>query len=52
VGLPSDLYDRDYFLSDRCEGLGQYERGGLSPLKRAQVTLLSPGPGKRVLDAG
>ena len=52
MGLPSNLYDREYFLSDLCEGLGQFEEGGLSPIKRVQVEMLDPQPGTRVLDAG
>lgn len=50
--LPSEIYDRAYFLSDRCEGLSQYRQGGLSAIKRTQVDLLAPGPNMRVLDAG
>jgi ubiquinone/menaquinone biosynthesis C-methylase UbiE len=53
VPLPSELYDREYFLSDRCEGYGVFEASrGVSWLKGRQVALLGPGPGVRVLDAG
>lgn len=51
--LSSHIYDRDYFLSDRCEGFDRFREGhGLSPIKAAQVRALSPRPGLRVLDAG
>lgn len=51
--LPSHIYDRDYFLSDRCEGWDQFRSGvGLSALKTAQVRALGPRPGLRMLDAG
>jgi ubiquinone/menaquinone biosynthesis C-methylase UbiE len=53
VPLDSSIYDRDYFLSERCEGWETFrERGGLSPLKGNLVRMLDPGPGTRVLDAG
>src|SRR5207248_5220142 len=52
MALPSDLYDSAYFLSDCCEGFGEYESGVLSPLKARQVEILAPAPGVRVLDAG
>ena len=51
--LPPDIYDREYFLSDKCEGWDRFREGhGLSPIKRRQVAALGPGPGVRVLDAG
>ena len=51
--LPSDLYDRDYFLSDKCEGWDRFrESRGLSAIKERQVRALGPAPGLRVLDAG
>jgi ubiquinone/menaquinone biosynthesis C-methylase UbiE len=53
VPLPSELYDREYFLSDRCEGFAEYADGRrLSRVKRRQVALLGPRSGVRVLDAG
>jgi ubiquinone/menaquinone biosynthesis C-methylase UbiE len=53
VAIPSDLYDREYFLSDRCEGYERYRDGlGLSPLKDKLVGLLAPHAGLRILDAG
>ena len=51
--LPSEIYDRDYFLSDRCEGFDRFaEDRGLSPLKRRELELLEVAPGQAVLDAG
>lgn len=53
MALPSELYDREYFLSDRCEGYDRFRDGrGLSPLKKKLVGLIDPGPGTTVLDAG
>jgi ubiquinone/menaquinone biosynthesis C-methylase UbiE len=53
VPLPPELYDREYFLSDRCEGYREFEaRRGVSKVKSRQVALLGPGPGVSVLDAG
>jgi ubiquinone/menaquinone biosynthesis C-methylase UbiE len=53
VPLDSTIYDRDYFLSDLCEGFNEFDHGrGLSPLKERLVARLDPGPGDRVLDAG
>ena len=51
--LPPDIYDREYFLSDRCEGADEFNFDkGLSKIKARQVRHLAPGPGVRVLDAG
>lgn len=51
--IPSDVYDRDYFLSDRCEGYDRFQQGGgLSDLKLKLVELTAPRPGERILDAG
>jgi SAM-dependent methyltransferase len=51
--LPSELYDREYFLSDKCEGYELFRATrGLSPLKGREVDLLDVGPGLDVLDAG
>jgi ubiquinone/menaquinone biosynthesis C-methylase UbiE len=51
--LPPELYDRTYFLSDRCEGYEAFEaRRGVSRIKGRQVALLAPEPGVRILDAG
>lgn len=51
--LPPEIYDREYFLSDTCEGADEFHDGkGLSKIKARQVAHLRPGPGVRVLDAG
>ena len=51
--LPPDIYDREYFLSEKCEGADEFHAGkGLSKLKARQVEYLRPAPGVRVLDAG
>jgi ubiquinone/menaquinone biosynthesis C-methylase UbiE len=48
-----DVYDREYFLSNTCEGADEFHDGrGLSPLKTRQVAHLAPRPGMRVLDVG
>ncbi len=48
-----DVYDREYFLSNTCEGADEFHAGrGLSPLKARQVAHLAPAPGRRVLDLG
>jgi len=53
MALPSHSYDREYFLSDKCEGWDRFrEDRGLSPIKRRLAAALAPGPGVRVLDAG
>lgn len=51
--IPAHVYDREYFLSNTCEGADEFHAGrGLSALKRRQVGHLAPGPGRRVLDLG
>ena len=51
--LPPDIYDREYFLSDKCEGADEFNFDkGLSKIKTRQVRHLAPGPGLRILDAG
>jgi ubiquinone/menaquinone biosynthesis C-methylase UbiE len=51
--LPPDIYDREYFLSDTCEGADEFNLDkGLSKIKKRQVAHLAPAPGVRVLDAG
>jgi ubiquinone/menaquinone biosynthesis C-methylase UbiE len=48
-----DVYDREYFLSNTCEGADEFHEGrGLSMLKARQVGLLAPARGMRVLDLG
>ena len=51
--IPAHVYDREYFLSNTCEGADEFHADkGLSPLKTRQVAHLAPGPGRRVLDLG
>ncbi len=51
--LPSDLYDREYFLSEKCEGFDRFQRDrGLSRLKRRELEILAPWRGEAMLDAG
>ena len=51
--IPPDVYDRDYFLSDICEGWDEYQQDrGLSFNKAKQVERLKLEPGMKVLDAG
>lgn len=51
--LDPSIYDREYFLSERCEGWERFQADrGLSPLKERLLDLAGPGPGVRVLDAG
>jgi ubiquinone/menaquinone biosynthesis C-methylase UbiE len=50
--IPPDVYDRDYFLSEICEGFEEAQQGEVSFNKAKQVRLLGAGPGLRVLDAG
>ena len=51
--IPPQVYDRDYFLSDICEGYDEFkEDRGVSYNKAKQVRLLAPGPGVKILDAG
>lgn len=50
--IPPDVYDRDYFLSEICEGLEEAQAGEVSFNKAKQVRILGPRPGLRILDAG
>jgi ubiquinone/menaquinone biosynthesis C-methylase UbiE len=51
--IPPEVYDRDYFLSEICEGFDSYLDGReVSHNKAKQVRLLRPAPGVRILDAG
>jgi ubiquinone/menaquinone biosynthesis C-methylase UbiE len=51
--IPPDVYDRDYFLSDICEGWDEYQQDkGVSYNKAKQVRALGPRPGLKILDAG
>lgn len=51
--IPPETYDRDYFLSETCEGYEEFrENRGVSFNKAKQVRLIDPRPGMKVLDAG
>jgi ubiquinone/menaquinone biosynthesis C-methylase UbiE len=50
--IPPDVYDRDYFLSEICEGFEEAQQGEISFNKAKQVHLLGARPGLRILDAG
>ena len=50
--IPPDVYDRDYFLSEICEGFEEAQQGDISFNKAKQVRLLGARPGLRILDAG
>lgn len=53
VPVPSELYDRDYYLSDRVEGWEHFrDARGLSAIKQHELGLLGIAPGHRLLDAG
>jgi ubiquinone/menaquinone biosynthesis C-methylase UbiE len=53
VPIDSRLYDREYFLSDFCEGWDRFQEDrGLSAIKRRLIELLDPQPGMDLLDAG
>jgi ubiquinone/menaquinone biosynthesis C-methylase UbiE len=50
--IPPETYDRDYFLSEICEGFEEAQQGEVSHNKAKQVRLLGAEPGVRILDAG
>lgn len=50
--IPPEVYDREYFLSEICEGFEEAKRGEVSFNKAKQVRMLEPGPGVTILDAG
>lgn len=51
--IPPQTYDRDYFLSEICEGFDEFqENRGVSYNKSKQVRQLRPAPGVSILDAG
>lgn len=53
TSISSTVYDREYFLSEKCEGWDRFsEDRGLSRLKLKQVRALRPEAGVRILDAG
>lgn len=47
-----EVYDRQYFLSETCEGWDEFQAGEVSFNKAKQVERLGLRPGLRVLDAG
>ena len=50
--IPPDVYDREYFISEICEGFDEAKQGEVSFNKAKQVRMLEPGPGVKILDAG
>ncbi len=51
--IPPDVYDREYFLSEICEGFEEFQQNqGVSYNKAKQVRHLGPRPGMHILDAG
>jgi ubiquinone/menaquinone biosynthesis C-methylase UbiE len=50
--IPPEVYDREYFMSEICEGFEEAKRGEVSFNKAKQVRMLEPGPGIKILDAG
>jgi ubiquinone/menaquinone biosynthesis C-methylase UbiE len=46
----SSIYDRDYFLSDACEGYEDFLHDRLSSVRARELELLAAEPGHRVLD--
>ena len=50
--IPPDVYDREYFLSEVCEGFSEAQAGEVSFNKSKQVRILGPRPGMHILDAG
>ena len=52
-GIPRQLYTRDYFLSDRCEGFREFRaERALSRVKSRLLSRIAPQPGERVLEIG
>ena len=50
--ISPDVYDRDYFHSEICEGLEEALSGEISFNKAKQVRIIGPTPGMKILDAG
>ncbi len=50
--ISPDVYDRDYFLSEICEGYEEALAGEVSFNKAKQVRILGPKTGMKILDAG
>jgi radical SAM superfamily enzyme YgiQ (UPF0313 family)/ubiquinone/menaquinone biosynthesis C-methylase UbiE len=48
-----ELYPRDYFLSEKCDGYQEFKRGKeLSYVKKKEVGFLDPQTGEFILDVG
>ncbi len=53
VGIPSERYSRDYYLSDSCEGFQEFASGKrISPLKERLLEKVGAGAGERILELG
>jgi ubiquinone/menaquinone biosynthesis C-methylase UbiE len=52
MAVSPHTYDRDYFLSGRCEGYEYFRAGELSLVRKYEIGLLRLEPGLRLLDAG
>jgi ubiquinone/menaquinone biosynthesis C-methylase UbiE len=50
--VPSDVYDRDYLLSENTEGYEDFKSGSLSHVKQLQLDLLELGPQTTLLEVG
>lgn len=50
--IPSETYDRDFFLSHHLEGFEEFKAGRLSYIKAKQVQMLDLRPGQRLLEVG
>lgn len=50
--LPPEIYDREYYLSQICEGYEHFRAGEVSPVRRTGIAKLGVWPGSRILDAG
>ncbi|MBW2401357.1 MAG: class I SAM-dependent methyltransferase [Deltaproteobacteria bacterium] len=50
--VPSEVYDRDYLLSENTEGYEDFKSGSLSHVKQLQLDLLELGPATTLLEVG
>lgn len=50
--VPSEVYDRDYLLSENTEGYEDFKSGSLSHVKQLQLDLLELGPETTLLEVG
>ena len=51
TGVPSDIYSREYFLTE-CDGHEEYQQGRLSSRLQAALSFAGELAGRRVLDVG